>query len=227
MTLRFLRKQAETWIGRQDPDFVCAPISEENLFNWTCYIRGPDGTPYAGLALPVLIVCGPLYPWRAPEIYLRHDWHHPNLRPGQIQPCSANSLSLLWNPGLAWPMTLLRWIQDLLRDPNMGQNNLPSPHWICLVRQEIVDEMRRDRAAYNANVRRRLDQQGLDLTFAEAQQHQPPPLDAAAAAAPLPGAAGAPAIPAAPAVPLPAPPPAPVRSNHQRKMRLTLSGAHC
>lgn len=51
---RLLKEYKE--LLREAPEGICAgPIDEDNLLEWECFIKGPDGTPFEGGVFPATL----------------------------------------------------------------------------------------------------------------------------------------------------------------------------
>jgi len=124
-------------------------VSEDNLFLWEAIIFGPDDTPLEG-GLYTLRIEVPLeYPQKPPKVRFLTPMFHPNVfHDGQI--CLDILRDKHWRPSLDLTAVIVG-IQSLLADPGLHS----SPSGAANVEAERL--YINDRAAYNARVRRMLD----------------------------------------------------------------------
>jgi ubiquitin-protein ligase len=66
--------------------FMCNPVpfvevymQLKTIFEWNCFIRPPDGTPYSGRIWPLTIIFGPLYPAEPPLLRFSTIPYHLNV----------------------------------------------------------------------------------------------------------------------------------------------------
>lgn len=101
----------------RDPldNITAGPISDDNLFDWTATLIGPEDTPYAGGLFNLNIHFSTNYPFKAPDVKFQNRIFHPNINEaGQI---CIDILKNEWSSALSIGRVLLS-ISSLLSDPN-------------------------------------------------------------------------------------------------------------
>ena len=94
-----------------------APVDENNLLRWQCYIYGPSESPYENGAFELYLEVVPEYPFKPPKVKFVTPIYHPNVNEsGDI---CISTLKDDWNPTLTISKTILS-ISSLLLDPNPG-----------------------------------------------------------------------------------------------------------
>ena len=91
------------------------PENEDDLFNWTGVIKGPDDSPYEKGIFHVRIKFPNDYPFKPPKVHFINSIYHPNIN-DQGSIC-LDILKDQWSPALTVSKILLS-ICSLLTDPN-------------------------------------------------------------------------------------------------------------
>jgi len=80
MEIAFFRliKEAKS-LTESTLDGITVTFDYENIFNWTCYLLGPENSPYEGLTYELNIEFSDNYPFHHPEIYFITPVFHPNI----------------------------------------------------------------------------------------------------------------------------------------------------
>jgi ubiquitin-conjugating enzyme E2 D/E len=101
----------------QDPPAGCSagPQNENDLYNWTATLLGPDDTPYAGGVFNLAIQFPTDYPFKPPKVAFTTKVYHPNIN-AQGGIC-LDILKDQWSPALSISKVLLS-ISSLLDEPN-------------------------------------------------------------------------------------------------------------
>jgi ubiquitin-conjugating enzyme E2 D/E len=101
----------------QDPPAGCSagPRNENDLYNWSATLLGPDGTPYAGGVFTLAIQFPTDYPFKPPKVAFTTKVYHPNIN-AQGGIC-LDILKDQWSPALSISKVLLS-ISSLLDEPN-------------------------------------------------------------------------------------------------------------
>ncbi|CAD7697195.1 unnamed protein product [Ostreobium quekettii] len=123
-----------------DPPANCtAGPKEDNLYEWTSSLQGPDGTPYAGGIFFLDIHFPTDYPFRAPKVVFKTRIYHCNVNnSGQI---CLDVLKDQWSPALTVSKILLS-VSALLSEPNPHDPLVPN------IAQELLsDREEHDRVA--------------------------------------------------------------------------------
>lgn len=124
-------------------------VSEDNLFLWEAIIFGPDDTPLEGGLYTLRIEVPQEYPQKPPRVRFLTPMFHPNVfKDGQI--CLDILREKHWRPSLDLTAIIVG-IQSLLADP--GLHYTPAGAANAEAERLYIN----DRAAYNARVRRMLD----------------------------------------------------------------------
>ncbi len=94
--------------------YSVSPV-EDDLFSWTGYIFGSEGSPYQGGAFKISIDYPSNYPFKPPKISFQTKIYHPNISSsGNI---CLDILKDKWSPALTISKVLMS-ISSLLTDPN-------------------------------------------------------------------------------------------------------------
>jgi len=113
--IRRIQKELNDLLKEPLENITAGPINEDNLFNWTATLIGPDDTPYAGGLFYLNIHFSTNYPFKAPDIKFNNRIYHPNINEtGQI---CIDILKNEWSSALSIGRVLLS-ISSLLSDPN-------------------------------------------------------------------------------------------------------------
>jgi ubiquitin-conjugating enzyme E2 D/E len=140
MALKRIQKEYKDLAKDCPPNINAGPLSEDDLFNWTATIIGPEGTPYSGGIFSLIITFPTDYPFKPPEIKFTTKIYHPNISEGGSI-CLDILKDSAWSPALTITKVLLS-LCSLLSDPNPNDP---------LVRS-IAEIYKRDRNEYNNNV---------------------------------------------------------------------------
>ena len=100
-----------------DPPAGCSagPQTENDLYNWSATLLGPDDTPYAGGVFTLAIQFPTDYPFKPPKVAFTTKVYHPNIN-AQGGIC-LDILKDQWSPALSISKVLLS-ISSLLDEPN-------------------------------------------------------------------------------------------------------------
>ncbi|KAL0230692.1 hypothetical protein PCE1_004248 [Barthelona sp. PCE] len=102
-------------LRRDPPSNISAGPVDGDLFNWSAYILGPEGSPYEGGVYYLTIKFLNDYPFRPPQVQFATKIYHPNINSsGTI---CLDILKNEWSPALTISKVLLS-ISSLLTDPN-------------------------------------------------------------------------------------------------------------
>ena len=88
--------------------------NEDNLFEWTCILDGPDGTPYQGGTYAVKLHIPPDYPFHPPKAFFETKIFHPNIDFTNGSVC-LNILKSEWSPRWGLEVRSLEVIHRLER----------------------------------------------------------------------------------------------------------------
>ena len=120
-TLKRLQKELQELT--QNPPYNCsAGIIDDNLYNWTASIIGPDSSPYKGGIFKLEINFPDDYPFHPPKIRFVTKIYHCN-----INSSGGICLDILkdkWSPALTISKILLS-ICSLMDDPNPNDPLVP------------------------------------------------------------------------------------------------------
>jgi ubiquitin-conjugating enzyme E2 D/E len=108
----------------QEPPAGCSagPINDQDIYNWSATILGPDDTPYAGGVFNLAIQFPVDYPFKPPKIAFTTKVFHPNINTqGGI---CLDILKDQWSPALSIGKVLLS-ISSLLADANPKDPLMP------------------------------------------------------------------------------------------------------
>ena len=98
------------------------PSSETDLFHWTGYVTGPEGTPYEHGVFCIDIVIPVDYPFKPPRMHFTTKIYHPNINSnGHF---SLDELYDAWSPALTI-IRVLQSIRSLLALPNPDDPLMP------------------------------------------------------------------------------------------------------
>lgn len=118
---------------------VAAPIEEDNIFDWTGTIYGPQDTPYANGVFNLTIEFPTNYPFGPPDIKFTTPVYHPNIdEDGYI---CLNILTKEWCPALIISKTLLS-ICAFLTSPDVEDPLIPA----------IADQYKTNRKEFDLTV---------------------------------------------------------------------------
>ena len=99
-----------------DIDYITAgPVDDNNIFNWTATISGPNESPYEDGIFLLSITFPKEYPFKPPKITFKTKIYHPNIN--EAGSICLDILNNQWSPALTIYKTLLS-ISSLLTDPN-------------------------------------------------------------------------------------------------------------
>ena len=122
----------------QDPPAGCSagPVNEQDIYNWSATLLGPDDTPYAGGVFNLAIQFPTDYPFKPPKVAFTTKVYHPNIN-SQGGIC-LDILKDQWSPALSIAKVLLS-ISSLLADANPKDPLVP----------EIARQYEANRAEFN------------------------------------------------------------------------------
>ena len=86
--------------------------NEDNLFEWTCILDGPDGTPYQGGTYVVKLRIPPDYPFHPPKAFFETKIFHPNIDFTNGSVC-LNILKSEWSPRWGLEVCLIKVIHRI------------------------------------------------------------------------------------------------------------------
>ncbi|KAH9912220.1 ubiquitin-conjugating enzyme/RWD-like protein [Fomitopsis serialis] len=128
-------------LKKEDLGSITLAPSDENLFNWTATIPGPEGSVYEDGLFHVEITLAHDYPFSAPRVTFRTRIYHMNINErGNI---CIDILKHNWSPALSLFKVILS-ISSLLTDPNPKDPLVPS----------IATEYVRNRPQHNRTARK-------------------------------------------------------------------------
>lgn len=129
--------------------FTAGPISEDDFFNWSCLISGPEDTPFEGGVFQANLSFPRDYPLSPPKMKFDPPLFHPNIyangdvcisilhAPGD-DPNSYESASERWSPVQSVEKILLSVISMLAGTlPLLLQVSPP----LCVLRIPFFDEI--------------------------------------------------------------------------------------
>lgn len=107
---------------------VAGPVSEDNFFEWDCYITGPEDSCFANGVFPAKITFPADYPLSPPQMQFTCDIFHPNIYPdGKVcisilhapgdDPLGYESSTERWSPVQSVEKILLS-VVSMLAEPN-------------------------------------------------------------------------------------------------------------
>lgn len=111
---RIIRELQE--ITQAPPDGIKAWAQDDNVFQWSAIIDGPEGTYYEKAKYSLSVTFNSDYPFKPPKVKFNHKVFHPNVN-GSGDICLDILKSTSWSPALNVARILLS-IQSLLADPN-------------------------------------------------------------------------------------------------------------
>jgi len=127
-------------LKKEDLGSISLKPSDDNLFNWTAAIPGPEGSCYEGGLFHVDITLGHDYPFTAPKVTFRTRIYHMNINDrGSI---CIDILKHNWSPALSLFKVILS-LSSLLTDPNPKDPLVPS----------IATEYTRNRSQHDRTAR--------------------------------------------------------------------------
>ena len=94
--------------------FSVAPENDD-LFNWSGFIFGPEGSPYHGGSFSIKISFPSGYPFKPPHIEFKTKIYHPNI--SQNGSICLDILKEKWSPALTLSKVLMS-LSSLLTEPN-------------------------------------------------------------------------------------------------------------
>lgn len=109
LTKEFKQLQAEN-----NNDLSAFPV-DDGLQKWNVYIRGPEGTPYAGGLYSCELAIGNDYPLKPPTLTFKTKIFHPNI--SESGSVCIDILKGQWSPVLDIRKIMIS-ICSLLSDPN-------------------------------------------------------------------------------------------------------------
>jgi peroxin-4 len=102
-------------VQKEADDTVVLEPSDDNIFMWSAFIKGPEGSPYEGGIFHVPITVPEEYPHAAPKANFMTKIFHANVHPSTGEIC-LDVLKEAWSP--AWTLlALCRAIVALLSNP--------------------------------------------------------------------------------------------------------------
>lgn len=126
---------------KNDPPVNCsAGPDNDDIFNWSATVMGPQGSPYEGGVFYLNIVFPQNYPFKPPKITFVTKVYHPN-----INSSGGICLDILkdqWSPALTIDKVLLS-ICSLLTNPN------PDDPLVL----DIANQYKNNRIAYDMTAR--------------------------------------------------------------------------
>ncbi len=114
-TIKRLQRELNQFQNTED-DYVHARLADgTNIYQWTCFIKGPEGTPYEGGTFELAAVFTSQYPFKPPKLHFKTKIFHSNIsESGEI---CIDILRTQWSPAQSI-MSILLSISSLLNDPN-------------------------------------------------------------------------------------------------------------
>lgn len=114
-TVKRLQKEFAQFQSENN-QFISARLRDgTNIYEWDCYIKGPEGTPYEGGIFELGAVFTSEYPFKAPKLHFKTKVFHSNISEnGEI---CVDILKGQWSPAQSI-MSVLISITSLLGDPN-------------------------------------------------------------------------------------------------------------
>jgi len=120
-TLKRIQKELKD-ITENPPYHCSAGILDENIYNWSASIIGPENSPYKGGIFKLLINFPEDYPFHPPKIRFVTKIYHCNINnSGGI---CLDILKDQWSPALTISKILLS-ICSLMDDPNPDDSLMP------------------------------------------------------------------------------------------------------
>ena len=113
---RLLKEYRELKGSKRDPEIDLRLTDESDIFEWRCYLLGPEGSPYSGGTFELRIKCPTTYPLAPPKVSFVTPIFHPNVlfRTGEI--CLDILKPDAWTP--AWTLqSVSRAVVALLSHP--------------------------------------------------------------------------------------------------------------
>lgn len=139
-TLRRIRKEMEEMQKTPPENCSAGPKNENELYEWSATIMGPEGSPYHGGIFNLKINLPIDYPFKAPRMVFTTKIYHCNVNAnGSI---CLDILKDNWSPALTISKALLS-ICSLMDDPNPNDPLVP----------DIANLFVKDRAKHDANAR--------------------------------------------------------------------------
>nr|AND95588.1 ubiqtuitin carrier protein [Chromera velia] len=103
-------------ISRLEDVSIKLEASPEDLHDWNAYLKGPEGSPYAGGTFTIRLQCPSQYPLSPPTVTFVTRCFHPNVNFETGELC-LDILKTDWSP--AWSLiSVCRAVVALLHDPN-------------------------------------------------------------------------------------------------------------
>jgi peroxin-4 len=113
MAQRLMRELREVQRA-EEMDLELVP-SPESIFEWTCILTGPNGTPFEGGKFRIMLHCTKQYPLAPPTAVFQTKIFHPNIHYKTGEVC-LDILKTSWSP--AWTLqSVCRAISALLAHP--------------------------------------------------------------------------------------------------------------
>jgi ubiquitin-conjugating enzyme E2 D/E len=140
MAVRRLQKELLDMLAEQDSRFSARPVDDDNIFEWTAVIQGPEQSPYEGGLFHLTVRFPRDYPFKPPALKFTTKLYHPN-----IDETGHECLDITndqWSPALTLHKLLLS-LYSLLGDPNPDDPLMP----------EIARQYKQNREAFNATAR--------------------------------------------------------------------------
>lgn len=120
MAQKKIKKDLMEIMNNTSPNFSAGLISDDDMFNWNGFVKGPEDSAYKGGVFFINISLPSDYPFKAPKVSFQTKIYHPNINAnGTI--CLA-ILKEEWSPSQSIYKILLN-IYSILSDP-VPENSL-------------------------------------------------------------------------------------------------------
>jgi ubiquitin-conjugating enzyme E2 D/E len=141
MSARHTRQRIQKELNEliRDPPGNCSagPKDDSDMYKWSGFIMGPEGSPYQGGMFNLEINFPQEYPFKPPKIHFTTKIFHPNIMSSNGSIC-LDILKDQWTPALTVSKVLLS-ISSLLTEPNPDDPLEP----------QIADLYKRNRPSFN------------------------------------------------------------------------------
>jgi len=114
------------------PDGITVMYNEEDLNCWTCYLVGPNDTPYENMTYELEIQFPQSYPYKPPIVQFITPMFHPNVTKHGLVVISV--LQWDWTPALKGSDILL-YIRSLCDNPEILPAEYMNNHALTLFRE--------------------------------------------------------------------------------------------